>query len=184
MATIVWSLGIVCRPIQFGGLGILDLATLGWALRIRWLWLCKTEPSRPWVGFKVQVPHIVSALFDIAIETIVGDGTSTLFWTDKWLQGRSISDLAHNMSPLAPQCVLKLRTVCQALDHRRWVSNIKGALSVSALVEYPQLWELLELVILQHGVSDQHIWRLSGSSIYSSKLVYNSFFIGSTSFTP
>jgi hypothetical protein len=29
----------VCRPIEMGGLGILNLKMLGWALRTHWLWL-------------------------------------------------------------------------------------------------------------------------------------------------
>jgi hypothetical protein len=39
--------GRVCRPLQLGGLGICSLKKLSWALRMRWLWLQKTEPSRP-----------------------------------------------------------------------------------------------------------------------------------------
>jgi hypothetical protein len=31
----------VCRPIEMGGLGILNIKMLGWALRTRWLWLKK-----------------------------------------------------------------------------------------------------------------------------------------------
>ncbi|WVZ91117.1 hypothetical protein U9M48_037330 [Paspalum notatum var. saurae] len=31
----------VQRPLHYGGLGILNLETMGWALRIRWLWLQK-----------------------------------------------------------------------------------------------------------------------------------------------
>ena len=31
----------VLRPLQYGGLGIHNLETLGWALRIRWLWAQK-----------------------------------------------------------------------------------------------------------------------------------------------
>lgn len=39
----------VCHPTEHGALGISDLKNLGWALRMRWLWLQKTEPNRPWV---------------------------------------------------------------------------------------------------------------------------------------
>jgi len=46
----------VCRPTELGGLGISDLKTLGWALRMRWLWLQKTEPNRPWAHLPIQVP--------------------------------------------------------------------------------------------------------------------------------
>jgi hypothetical protein len=37
----------VCQPLELGGLGISDLKSLGWALRMRWVWLQKTEPHRP-----------------------------------------------------------------------------------------------------------------------------------------
>jgi hypothetical protein len=37
----------VQRPLEYGGLGILNLKFFGWALRIRWLWALKTDPSRP-----------------------------------------------------------------------------------------------------------------------------------------
>jgi hypothetical protein len=44
------SWGKVCRPLQLGGLGISNLQELCWALKMRWLWLQKTDPGRPWTG--------------------------------------------------------------------------------------------------------------------------------------
>jgi hypothetical protein len=41
----------VCYPLQLGGLGISNLKNMGWALRVRWLWLQKTEPHRSWSSF-------------------------------------------------------------------------------------------------------------------------------------
>lgn len=41
----------VTRPTELGGLGISSLQQLGWALRMRWLWLKKTEPDQPWTAF-------------------------------------------------------------------------------------------------------------------------------------
>lgn len=38
----------VCRPPELGGLGFLDLQLFGYALRMRWLWLKRTDDSRPW----------------------------------------------------------------------------------------------------------------------------------------
>ncbi|GJN17067.1 hypothetical protein PR202_gb04106 [Eleusine coracana subsp. coracana] len=32
----------VTRPFQLGGLGVHDLQTMAWTLRMRWLWLQKT----------------------------------------------------------------------------------------------------------------------------------------------
>jgi len=37
----------VTRPKELGGLGICHLQHMCWALRLRWLWLKKTEPDRP-----------------------------------------------------------------------------------------------------------------------------------------
>ncbi|GJN40212.1 hypothetical protein PR202_gb29393 [Eleusine coracana subsp. coracana] len=37
----------VTRPLNLGGLGIHDLQAMAWALRMRWLWLQKTQPDRP-----------------------------------------------------------------------------------------------------------------------------------------
>ena len=35
----------VCRPTELGGLGIVDLHRFGYALRLRWLWLKRTDDS-------------------------------------------------------------------------------------------------------------------------------------------
>jgi hypothetical protein len=61
---------------------VLDLERFGWALRIRWLWLQKTDTSRPWAGLSVMIPMKARALFDMAVYTTVGNGRSTKFWTD------------------------------------------------------------------------------------------------------
>ncbi|WVZ67195.1 hypothetical protein U9M48_016310 [Paspalum notatum var. saurae] len=79
----------VQQPMQFVGLGILNLELFGWALSIRWLRLQKTDPSRPWVGLPIQVPCNAEALFDIAVVAMVSNVESIKFWTDRWLQGVS-----------------------------------------------------------------------------------------------
>jgi hypothetical protein len=80
--------------VELGGLGISNLKVLGWALRIRWLWLQKTEPNRPWSTLPIHVTDKAKALFSAAIQTEVGDGKNTLFWTNRWLQGQRIEDIA------------------------------------------------------------------------------------------
>jgi hypothetical protein len=37
----------VQRPLEYGGLVILNLEYMSWALQIRWLWLAKTDKERP-----------------------------------------------------------------------------------------------------------------------------------------
>jgi hypothetical protein len=83
----------VCSPLELGGLGISNLRELSWALRMRWLWLAKTEPEHPWASLTIQVPSKVK-FFSVAMQTVVGDEASTLFWTDRCLFGHRIEDLA------------------------------------------------------------------------------------------
>jgi hypothetical protein len=74
---IAW--GKACRPLELGGLGISSLKELGWALQMRWLWLQKTHPNRPWSALPIQVPDKVKDFFSMAMQAEVGDGASTLF---------------------------------------------------------------------------------------------------------
>lgn len=71
----------VQHSIQYGGLSILNLESLGWALHLRWLWLQKTDADRLWAGLPIQVPQNTQALFNVAAESIVGNEKSTMFWS-------------------------------------------------------------------------------------------------------
>lgn len=53
----------VTRPLELGGLGIHDLKSLCWALRMRWLWLGKMKPDKPWAAFPIQVRDNIKAFF-------------------------------------------------------------------------------------------------------------------------
>lgn len=77
------ALSKVTRPKELGGLGISHLQKMSWALRLRWLWLQKAEPGRPWASFKLNVHPSVMAFFYAAVSSVVDNGTNTLFWTDK-----------------------------------------------------------------------------------------------------
>jgi hypothetical protein len=79
--------GKVCRPMEFGSLEISSLKELGWALTMRWLWLTKTDPTRPWSELLMQIPHKAQAFFSVCMQTEIGDGTATLFWRDRWIHG-------------------------------------------------------------------------------------------------
>lgn len=69
----------VTRPLDLGGLGIHDLQTMAWFLRMRFLWLERTNPERPWSLLDVKVPVAVKEMFFISVTTSVGDGRNTLF---------------------------------------------------------------------------------------------------------
>jgi hypothetical protein len=54
-----------------------------------------------------------------------------------------------------------------ALDHNAWTSDITGALTVQVLLQFLQLIERLEELVLQPDMPDSFIWRWSPSGQYS-----------------
>jgi hypothetical protein len=68
----------------------MDLRLLGRLLKVRWLWLQRTESSRSWALLPVKKDSVTQAFFQASIRCEVGDGASTFFWSDPWLQGRCI----------------------------------------------------------------------------------------------
>lgn len=87
----------VTRPPELGWLGISYLQQLGWALRIRWLWLQKTELDKSWAFFPMQVHKSVQVFFSVAVVTEVGDGRNTIFWTAQWLNGQQLDLLVPHL---------------------------------------------------------------------------------------
>ena len=113
---------------------------MGWALRTRWLWLQKTDHAQPWEGLPVHVPRMAHALFAMAVVTEVGRD-------DRWINGSTVVELAPNLIQLIPKRDRGQRTVSQALNNRRWISNIQGALTMQVLVEYLRIWGLVDGII-------------------------------------
>ena len=111
----------------------------------------KTDPNRPWAGLPIEVPAKAKALFDMAVDSVVGNGESILFWTDRWLNGSTMAELAPNLLRAIPKWVVNSRTVAQALQNRSWV------------------WGLLDGVVLQQGIHDQFRQKLNQSGVYRSK---------------
>jgi hypothetical protein len=110
---------------------------------MRWLWLQKTEPGRPWSGLSIQIPTKARVFFARALIPEVGDDENTLFWTDRWLHGEIISELASRLFGIIPKRLAQKRTVKEALSNSRWIEDIRGALTVEALTDYLRLWEML-----------------------------------------
>jgi hypothetical protein len=128
---------------------------------MRWLWLEKTDPNRPWSALPICLPDKVQALFSVAMQVEIGDGSRTLFWQDRWLHGHRIADIAPRLVAAIPKKKINQRKVQETLTENRWALDIPGAITVGVLVEYLQLWEVLQIVELQPGVQDNHFWRFS-----------------------
>jgi hypothetical protein len=126
-----------------------------------------------------HVPEQVRAFFSVAVISEIGDGANTLFWTDRWIHGQCIADLAPRLVVTIPKRSVNRRTVRDALTNWAWISDIQGALTVGVIVDCLYLWDILLNFRLQPEVEDKHIWRLSSNGQYSAKSAYEGFFLGS-----
>jgi hypothetical protein len=73
------------------------LNTMGYAMRLRWGWLARTDPSRTWTALLTNAERVVRAMFEASTTVHVGDDRNTLFCQDKWLEGDSIRCLAPDL---------------------------------------------------------------------------------------
>jgi hypothetical protein len=123
----------------------------------------KTELSKPWAAFPLQVSAGID--FSVAVIMEVGDGTNTLFWQDRWLSRQRISDIAPLVAAIIPKKIANKRRVVEALTEWRWVSDVHGAATVQVILEILNLCNLLSGVTLQPNSLDKHIWRSSSSGL-------------------
>jgi hypothetical protein len=146
------SCEIITRPLKFGGLGVPNLQFKSWALQAKRMWLEKTNPSRPWHGMSLPVQQQVRQFFALSVLSVVGNGTDTLFWSDKWLNGSAVQDIAPAVVCMVGRRAISSRTVAQALDNWQWVSDIENHLSLIGLHQYLKLWDALRGVMLPQEV--------------------------------
>jgi hypothetical protein len=120
----------VCRPREFGGLGIPNLQRVGTALRVRWIWQDWMETDKPWQGLPMAADAKATDLFNAAVRFILGDGQRIKFWLDPWLEGTSLTTSAPD---LFRSCTMKRLTVSEALTNGKWIRHFKHNLQQPAL---------------------------------------------------
>ena len=123
----------VCRPKQLGGLGIIDLHKHGIAPRLRWEWLRRTDPSRPWQGLNLTADKQVALAFRSLVQWRVGNGEHALFWRDRWLNGGTIAEIAPLVAARVRTQVANKRLVREGLCLHAWTDDLTGILDTDAL---------------------------------------------------
>ncbi|OEL31369.1 hypothetical protein BAE44_0007612, partial [Dichanthelium oligosanthes] len=89
---------------------------------LRWLWSDKLRQAQNRSILPVQTDPSMKAFFNASFIYEVGNGTSTLFWTDPWLNGRSLMAALRELVEVVPGRRRNIRTVASALqDHDRIV---------------------------------------------------------------
>ncbi|GJN13826.1 hypothetical protein PR202_gb00573 [Eleusine coracana subsp. coracana] len=66
------------------------------------------------------------------------------------------------------------------MQNKQWISDITGQLTIMALLQYLELWQLIQEARLQPGVPDDIYWRWTASRQYTAKSAYQMLFAGST----
>jgi hypothetical protein len=148
----------VCMLKELGGLGIINLWKMNIALRTWWLWLSRVEASRSWKEFDIQVPPMVTAVFEAATSSVVGDGASTFFWLDKWLPSGRLKDLAPCLFALIPKRLSQSRLVKDCLDGG-WLDDIPADLDARAIGQLLAVADRVEGLCITAGVPDVFRWN-------------------------
>lgn len=93
------------------------------------------------------------------------------------MHGCVLADLMPAVVACVPKRLQSRWTVAEAMVDRSWVRDIIRALSMDGLLQYLQIWDVVESSILSQE-PDHHLWKLDASGYYSSKSCYKAFFLG------
>jgi len=129
---------------------------MGAALRLRWEWQRRTDPSAPWAGLPFRPDAATTAMFCASVRVELGSGDLARFWTDSWLPCGPLClatpDLFSAVGPRRRSC-----SVREALLDRRWTHDITGATMAAVIADYLMLWDVVQGVQLQPGIDDRFI---------------------------
>lgn len=120
----------ICHPKLNGGLGILNLEYMSTAMRVHWAWNLRTGDEKPWCPLAAPMDEKDRHIFNAAARVVVGNGKMSFFWTDNWLQGRTIEEIAPDIYQLINPITKARRTVAEAVVDGTWIDDIKKQIDI------------------------------------------------------
>jgi hypothetical protein len=156
------------RPMNLGGLGILDLEKFSRALRMRWMWYRWDSRDRPWKHLLKISDGPDMQLFFCSTEVQVGNGRNTSFWEARWLYGAAPRELTPNLYSLAR---FKKRSMASELNNLNWVRNLGHVNTLNILEEFTMLFMALDSIQL-HDHNDLIRWRWTSNGKFSVSSAY------------
>jgi hypothetical protein len=102
----------------------------------------------------------------------LGNGTSVLFWSDRWINGATVADLAPTVVRAVGARQRNRRTVATGLLNDAWVSDITTVLAAEGVAEAMGLWLAIRQIVLQPDLQDSFGWPCVISNQYSAKETY------------
>lgn len=84
---------IVCRPMMYGDLCVLNTKKFARALRLRWVWFEWKDLGKLWVGLGDPFDDKDYDLFYSFTTITVGNGARTSFWDAPWVHDQKTKDI-------------------------------------------------------------------------------------------
>jgi hypothetical protein len=167
----------VCRPLGFGGLGVLNTEKFARAMRLRWLWFEWKEPNKMWIGLGNPCDEMDYNLFYASTNIAVGNGARTPFWDAPWVHDQKPKEIAPLLYAASMRKSWKIR---EALKNDAWISKIKvtPSFSLAHFREFVRLWATLRDFHLQEDMEDDIVWKHTANGIYSAASAYDAQFQG------
>jgi hypothetical protein len=91
----------------------------GYALRLRWEWLRRTEPDRCWTALPAKMEKPTASMCAISMTATLGDGCSTLLWTDSCVPVGPLCKVIPELYAATSRSGKK-RTVKDGVFQNRW----------------------------------------------------------------
>jgi hypothetical protein len=163
----------ICKPTKFGGLGVKNLELQGLALRVRWEWLRRTDPLRPWQGLPMAGDREARDLFCSLAAIEIGSGARVMFWSDRWIWGRTVAEIAPLLVTLVPTRVRNRRTVEEARMNNAWILDCQGNWPEGGGAQCVWLWVAISEINMDETRPDNFSWKGATSGKYSARDTYN-----------
>ena len=150
-----------------------DLRLQSLALRVRWEWLRRTDPVRPWQGLSMDVDREARAVFDSLVRIEVGRGDNVLFWRDRWIHGFAVRYIAPLLHCMVDTRTRNRRTVRDALENSRWLQDMDDDLSFMGHMQLVHLNLAISTVPREATRVDHFSWPADPSGQYTARSTYH-----------
>ena len=118
------------------------------------------------------------ALFRATTTTTVGNGETTLFSEDRWLDGYRVEELAPILYKTVPRRTRATRTVSKALADHTWALEIVPDLTATMLRQFLGLWQRVDRFNIPLTENDSFKWAWEKDGKFSARSVYAARFSG------
>ncbi|XP_071678111.1 uncharacterized protein [Lolium perenne] len=120
-------------PTKLGGLGVLDIKGMSWALCARWLCLGHTDTTKPWANFPIKCNRNINSLVHAATIVKLGNGYRAC-------SGRSLACRAKYFRLGTVNVrASKNQKVAAALPVNAWIQDNSDAVPADGIIQFHHL---------------------------------------------